>query len=205
IIMTEATEQEEFEGQITFVAPSTSSSSNASSSSGETPSTNAADSSSDGYEVQISLNPTEEERLKLGMTAKCSIVLDEASDVLAVPYDAVKGRGDQKYISVLDDESGEEKQISVTTGMETDYYIEVQGEELKEGMKVVIPSDQVTASDPNSDSEKENSMGGFGFMGNDQPGNADKNGRPNGGDNPGDGGHSGGGKPGAAPGGNETR
>lgn len=199
IIMTEATEQEEFEGQITFVAPSTSSSSSAGSSSGETPST--ADSSSDGYEVQISLNPTEEERLKLGMTAKCSIILEEADDVLAVPYDAVKGRGDQKYISVLEDENGEEKQISVTTGMETDYYIEVQSDELEEGMKVVIPSDETNASDQNSGSKEEKGVGGFGFMGNEQPGNSEKNGRPSSGDNSG-GGHSGGGKPGAAPGGN---
>ena len=199
IIMTEATDQEEFEGQISFIAPTTSSSSSANSSSAETPST--SDSTSDGYDVQISLNPTEEERLKLGMTAKCSIILDEAVDVLAVPYDAVKGRGDRKYISILEEENGEEKQISVTTGMETDYYIEVQGGELEEGMKVVIPSDQTTASDPNSDSEQ-NSMNGFGFLGNGQSGNPDKNGRPSNGGNPGSGDHSNGGKPGAAPGGN---
>lgn len=47
--------------------------------------------------------------------------------------------------------------------METDYYIEVQGDDLQEGLQVVIPTDK---TDSASDSNKQNStFGGFGGMG----------------------------------------
>lgn len=56
--------------------------------------------------------------------------------------------------------------VTVTTGMETDYYIEVQGDDLQEGLQVVIPTDKRDKTDSASDSNKQNStFGGFGGMG----------------------------------------
>ena len=86
------------------------------------------------------------------MTAKCSIVKKEASDVYAVPYDAVHKENGESYILVKDGDST--SKVTVTTGMETDYYIEVQGSDLQEGLQVVIPTDKQNST-----------FGGFGGMG----------------------------------------
>ena len=105
-----------------------------------------------------------DDRIKLGMTAKCSIVKKEASDVYAVPYDAVHKENGESYILVKDGDST--SKVTVTTGMETDYYIEVQGDDLQEGLQVVIPTDKTDKTDSASDSNKQNStFGGFGGMG----------------------------------------
>ena len=105
-----------------------------------------------------------DDRIKLGMTAKCSIVKKEASDVYAVPYDAVHRENGESYILVKDGDST--SKATVTTGMETDYYIEVQGDDLQEGLQVVIPTDKTDKTDSASDSNKQNStFGGFGGMG----------------------------------------
>ena len=105
-----------------------------------------------------------DDRIKLGMTAKCSIVKKEASDVYAVPYDAVHRENGESYILVKDGDST--SKVTVTTGMETDYYMEVQGDDLQEGLQVVIPTDKTDKIDSASDSNKQNStFGGFGGMG----------------------------------------
>lgn len=105
-----------------------------------------------------------DDRIKLGMTAICSIVKKEASDVYAVPYDAVHRENGESYILVKDGDST--SKVTVTTGMETDYYIEVQGDDLQEGLQVVIPTDKTDKTDSASDSNKQNStFGGFGGMG----------------------------------------
>lgn len=107
-------------------------------------------------------------------TAKCSIVKKEASDVYAVPYDAVHKENGESYILIKDGDST--SKVTVTTGMETDYYIEVQGDDLQEGLQVVIPTDK---TDSSSDSNKQNStFGGFGGMGGTPDGSTGNKGDP---------------------------
>lgn len=203
VVLTEATDETEWEGEISFIAPSTSSTADATASTaGQSGEGNSSSSTGDGYEVRITLNSTDDTRLKLGMTAKCSIILEEANDVWAVPYDAVTKNREGSYITVLDEETSEEKQISVTTGMETDYYIAVEGSDLTEGMQVVIPGDEITTSTEDSNSKEDKGMSGFG-MGGDMGGHSgkmDQGGRDSGGGN--QGGAPGGGMSGGAPGGN---
>lgn len=162
IVLTEATDEDELEGEVTFVAPSTESSSGSSSSqSGESGAMTSSGSSSDGYEVQIALKTTDE-RLKLGLTARCSIVEEEAADVFAVPYDAIsQNTSGESVINVSEGENGNvsKKQIVVTKGMESDYYVEVQSDELTEGMQVLIPTD--STSDSTSEETGNDSLGGF--------------------------------------------
>lgn len=64
-------------------------------------------------------------------------------------------------------ESQEEKQIFVDTGLESDYYVEISGEELEENMRVLLPIAQVQQED--SDAKE---PGGSLFDGNltDMPG-----------------------------------
>ena len=237
VILTEATDEDELEGVVTFVAPSTGSSSSAETTGNAG---NTGNSSSDGYEVRIRLK-TKDSRLKMGMTAKCSIIKEEADDVYAVPYDAVSEAQDGSYyITVVDnDNTGDQKtenntdrqksndtggqgddagqmnrnpaddqkgqkpqdsdskedsgksssqartsQITVTKGMETDYYVEISGDDLQEGLEVVVPTDKVSSGSDSSSDKNSNALGGMGGM--------NGGGMPDGGDMGGKGGFGGG-------------
>lgn len=166
IILTEATGDDEIEGEITFVAPSTGSTSlsSASSQSGESGGVSST-SSSGSYEVRIQVNTTDE-RLKMGLTARCSIILEEADNVYAVPYDAVHENRDGTavvYIMETTGDSTSSKEIQVTKGMESDYYLEISGDELKEGLQIIIPTDETTSKD--DDKTEDNSFGMVGGPG----------------------------------------
>lgn len=167
VILTEATDEDELEGEITFVAPSTGSTSlsSGSSQSGESAGMTSTTSSSDGYEIKIKVK-TQDERLKMGLTAKCSIIMEEAADVYAVPYDAVHENSDGTtvvYVSETSGDSVSSREVQVTKGMESDYYVEICGEELSDGMQIIIPTDETSSS---SDSQSEdNGLGMFGGAG----------------------------------------
>lgn len=166
VLLTEATDEDELEGEISFVAPSTSSTSlsSGSSQSGES---GMGTSSSGGYEIIININ-TKDERLKMGLTAKCSIILEEAVDVFAVPYDAVHENSDGTsviYVSEGEGTSLSKREVQVTKGMESDYYVEISGDELTEGMNVQIPTDETSEKTSDSDSKQSDfSMMGGGDM-----------------------------------------
>lgn len=163
VILTEATGDDEIEGEITFVAPSTGSTSLSSGSSqGESMSMSSSSSSGSGYEVKIQVK-TADERLRMGLTARCSIILQEVADVYAVPYDAVHENTDGTtvvYVSETSGESTTSREVIVTKGMESDYYVEISGDELTDGMQIILPTDEVSAS--SSEETKENGFNMFG-------------------------------------------
>lgn len=131
IIKTNATGEEELSGTITYISPKP-----------ETTTT----SSDVNYKIEVSVD-TQNDMLRLGMTAKLSIVLETKEDVLAVPYDAVTETTDaQGTITVITNDTQETKEINVTLGLETDYYIEISSDEVTEGMLVVIPTNDSEAS-----------------------------------------------------------
>ncbi len=186
VIKTDATGDEELEGEITFVSPTPSDNSAAmGSSSGES-----------GYPVEIRLN-TENERLRIGMTAKASIVLEESRDVFAVPYDAIHTNEAGESVIYIKEQGNSPvngnkengtKEIPVTKGLESDYYTEITGDELEEGMEVVL--DGQNALQVSDEKVKETDEGGmFDKIG----------GAPDGGGKSGGGGF--GGAPGGVPGG----
>jgi multidrug efflux pump subunit AcrA (membrane-fusion protein) len=133
----EATGDEEFTGTVSFVSiasEATTSASAASSAYGAATASSAAGSAA-SYKLKIKMDGTDD-RFRVGMTAKASIVLDSASDVLAVPYDCVQQKDDGSFFvtSIADD--GTKKDIPVTKGLESDYYVEISGDGIKEGMTV---------------------------------------------------------------------
>ena len=170
-ILTDATGDNELEGEITYVAVSTGSSSLSTSSSGNaggssvssSMGTSASSSSDSGYTVKIKITDVNE-NLRIGMTAKCSIILNEAEDVYAVPYDAVNQNEEGKQVIYVDDSAGK-KEVEVEKGMESDYYVEISGEKLQEGMKVIIPSD-AAETDGAPEEEKDFGDADFPDMGN---------------------------------------
>lgn len=152
VILTDATGETELEGKITYVAPTTGSTLDSSGTSdstggsgnGGSSSMGGAASSSSGYEVRIRVKTTNE-KLRVGMTAKCSIILEEVSDVYAVPYDAIHTNTNGESVLYVQDSSGTRSEVAVTKGMESDYYVEVSGEGLSEGLQVLIPTDEISS------------------------------------------------------------
>lgn len=76
--------------------------------------------------------------IKLGMSANLSITVAEATDVLTVPVSAVNGAGDDKFVNVYLAETGDFRQIPVTTGITDGTTVEVSGAGLNEGDSVVL-------------------------------------------------------------------
>ena len=96
------------------------------------------------YTVRVTVN-TPCDQLKIGMTAKLSIVLKKGENVLSVPFNAVQGDSESGYyIEEIASEKKEDgtydtRKVSVTKGLESDYYVEVMGADVKEGMEILVP------------------------------------------------------------------
>lgn len=157
IILTNATGEEELEGEITYVAQTVGSSRN-NTGSGDSGTMGASSSSSgssgSSYEVRIQMKSSHE-KLRIGMTAKCSIVLKEVEDVFAVPYDALHKNKSGDTVLYVTDGRGTRSEIVVSKGMESDYYVEVSGEGLSENLQVIIPTD-VSGMSEDASSRKDN-------------------------------------------------
>lgn len=179
VIKTNGTGDEEFSGVVTAIAPRASSSSGSSGSS-----------SSVTYTVTISPD-TMSDKLKLDMTAKLSIILESKENVLTVPYECVQQDSDGNYyVEAVEGESGAEsgqpgsggapggmpdgagapsgggmtgntKKVPVTKGIESDYYVEVSGEGIEEGMTVIVPVTRQDNSDMSEMMMNRGPMGGF--------------------------------------------
>ncbi len=144
IFRTDATREEELEGEIIFVSPVPTSA--ASSSGSMAASAGGGDVT---YQIKAAIH-TDTDRLRLGMTAKMNIVLSEAEHVLTVPYDAVQtDENGNDVVYIVEDVAGEDgkmtrqqRPVPVTVGIEGDYYVEISGEGVTEGMTVAIPQEE---------------------------------------------------------------
>lgn len=140
LIKTDATRDEELTGRVIFtaVSPTTTSITNG---------VVSGNSGSATYNVKIAFD-NQNERLRLGMNAKISIILDSKDNVWSVPYDAVYERDDgTHYIEILkNDENQEKEELDVTVGIEGTYYIEIYSDKLIDGMKVVLPEKEAANS-----------------------------------------------------------
>lgn len=88
IIKTDATRDDELEGTVSAISP--------------TATANSGSSSGVTYNVTIDVL-TKDDRLKIGMSAKLNIIVDEVTDVLTVPYDAVtENEAGESIIYVMD-------------------------------------------------------------------------------------------------------
>ena len=166
-IKTDATRDEELEGEVSFVALKASGASSSSSLGALSSLTGGADmsgftaASSDAtYTVHIALKE-QNERLRIGMNAKISIITDSVKDAWSVPFESVQTDEDgREYIEVEEEKKVDgrktttKRKIPVTTGIEGTYYIQIMSDELKEGMDVIVPESQ-----DNSMEELMNMMG----------------------------------------------
>ena len=103
IIRTDATREDELDGYVSFIAPTSTTMSTGSGGTTATGTTQASSGSTDA-EYEVTINVTgKDERLRVGMSAKLNIIVDQVSDVLTVPYDAIQTNADGKtYITVIE-------------------------------------------------------------------------------------------------------
>lgn len=157
LVKTDATRDAEMEGVITYVAPRATNS--GSSSIGDLSSlmgmdtsslTSSSSSGSATYLVKIELKE-QNDRLRLGMNAKTSIITQESTDVWSVPYDAVYTRTDgTTYLEEVTgkDEDGNyvTKELDVTVGLQGTYYVEVISDKITETTEILVPDAQGNSS-----------------------------------------------------------
>ena len=72
--------------------------------------------------------------LKLGMSATCTVTIDKKENCLCVPISAVTINEDERYV-IVKDENGEESKRTVETGVSDANYVEIISG-LSEGEKV---------------------------------------------------------------------
>lgn len=109
---------------------------------------NAGTYSSSGTTFSATIEFENDGEILLGMSAKCSIVLEKAEDVIAVAKEAVQEDKNKKYV-IVKDKNGQTQEIEIETGIENDAYIEVKSG-LNEGETVLI-----------EETETNNSQGGM--------------------------------------------
>ncbi len=118
------------------------------------------------FEVQIAVLD-HDSGLKIGMNTRLNIILEEKADVYAVPYNAVGSNADgQSIVYILTDEHEKStiQEVVVETGIETDFYTEVQGEGLFDGVKVVNDATSVNPENMAAGRPANGGSGGGGMM-----------------------------------------
>ena len=134
-IQSDSTGDEVYDGEVTSIAPTA-----AKNAAGET------DTSGDiSFATDVAVT-SQDTGLRIGMSVELDFVLDEALNALSVPYDAVY-KNDQGQTCLLVLEEGEDgelllTELPVTTGLETDLDIAVEGDGLTEGVQVVTDPDR---------------------------------------------------------------
>lgn len=131
----------------------------------------SSSSSSGTFSAEVSVDGASS-GLLIGMNANVEIVQSTTDNVFVVPYDAVGTEDDgAKYVMVKTGGDGADatfEKVTVTTGAENDYYIEISGDALSEGMEV-----RSSASDDSAETVDASDMmgqGGFVFSaGGDMP------------------------------------
>lgn len=94
--------------------------------------------------------------VKIGMSASCSITLEKAENVIAVPIEAVQTKNNEKYV-VVKNADGITSNVTITTGMSNDAYVEVKSG--LNGDEIIQMTVQTTSSSSN-----QRGMGGMQMM-----------------------------------------
>ncbi|NFO48123.1 HlyD family efflux transporter periplasmic adaptor subunit [Clostridium botulinum] len=144
IIKTDATDDLELLGEISEISPT------AKVDEPTVPTGNSTANSGDViFEAKVKINDMNE-NIKIGMKAKLNIILEEKNDVYAIPHESIienenglsiyvaEAQEDNKYII---------KEVAISKGMESDFNVEIYGDELQDGMKVLSePSNYTVGS-----------------------------------------------------------
>jgi len=103
------------------------------------------------FETEVALT-SKDTGLKVGMNVRLGVTTGEKKGVYFVPFDAVTTNADGKNVIYIAKQQEEGKmtaeEIPVTTGMETDFYIEISGDQLNDDVQVITDPSMVTPGMP---------------------------------------------------------
>lgn len=101
--------------------------------------------SASGFQVEIDIT-SDNSSLLIGMSAKVEILISSIDNVFTVPLDAVETKEDGTSIIYVQNTNGEFDEVAVTLGKQTDYYVEISGPDLSEGMIVRASANEEEAT-----------------------------------------------------------
>ncbi len=123
IIRTDATRDDKLDGYVSFIAPAstaTTAGTGVNASGTGTAAATASAGTDAEYEVTITVT-TKDERLRIGMSAKLNIIIDQVSGVLTVPYDAIQTNADgENYVTVIEGDAAGAAASSAPAGADED-------------------------------------------------------------------------------------
>ena len=137
-IKTDATGETALSGEIASVSPSAK---KGGAVQVKADSQSTSSSSDTGFETKIKINEMNE-NIRPGMSARVNIILNEKSDIYTVSSDSIVQNENGKSIYVAEksgDKSNEYiiKEVPVETGVESDFSVEISGEEITDGLIVI--------------------------------------------------------------------
>jgi len=89
------------------------------------------------YPIEATFDNSEE-GLRIGMSAKLVIVTEEKKDVFAVPDSCIQ-KDDKGWYVQVQGEGTDIENVYVEKGLTTDYYTEISGSKVTEGMEIIQP------------------------------------------------------------------
>lgn len=95
------------------------------------------DAENNGYKVSFTFDNINDMDIFPGFEAAAKIILVYQEDTLAVPYDAIIEKDDKYYVKKVNMNDNSVKEVEVEKGLETDYYIAVSSDEIKENDRVL--------------------------------------------------------------------
>jgi len=139
-IKTDGTGDEIIPGEVLSVNP-TAKKGNVSQSTGKSESQSQGTSSDSTFEAKVKINNMNE-NIKVGMSARVTIILNEKSDIYTVSSESIAENEKGKCIYIAE-KSGKKlneyiiKELPVETGLESDFSVEISGEGITDGIIVI--------------------------------------------------------------------
>ena len=116
-IVLDAFPDDKFEGEIIFIG------------------FNSTVTSGGGTAFPIKIKPSWTDKLRIGMNGDVEIIIDQISDILTVPFEAVHEKEGKQYVYVLEDKKPVEKEVVLGSTNDTNYEI---SSGLSDGEQVII-------------------------------------------------------------------
>lgn len=125
--------------------------------------------SSSGSTFTATIEFANDGNIKIGMSASCTIILEEADNCIAVPIAAIQTSGSNKYVIVVKND-GTTENVNVETGISNDSYVQIKsglsGNETIQMLKTTsttsTTSSKKSSSSSSSSSSKSSSSSSFG-------------------------------------------
>jgi RND family efflux transporter MFP subunit len=128
-IKTDSTGDKVINGTVTLISPAANKGTN-----GQTVS-----SSDVQFDAEVLIND-KDPNLKIGMNARMNITIAEKKDIYSVPFDAITQNATGDKVIYIAEKQGSNyivKELPVKTGLETDFYIEISGDKIVDGLFVI--------------------------------------------------------------------